>query len=61
MKLRRLRGADHVARMGKDEDSILSWLEDWMEGDHWEDRDVVGRTILEEINYAEKSFLHTFL
>jgi len=33
----------------KNEDYILSWLEGRMGGDHWEDRDVVRRTILEEI------------
>jgi len=34
---------------GKNEDYILSWLEGRMEIDHWEDQDVIGRTILEEI------------
>jgi len=28
---------------------IISWLEDRMKRDHWEDRDVAGKTILEEI------------
>jgi len=49
MKSRRLRWEGHVARKGKNEDYIISWLEGRMEGDHWEDRDVDGKKILEEI------------
>jgi len=49
IKSRWLKWTGHVARMGKNEDYILSWLEGRMERDHWKDRDVVGRTILEEI------------
>jgi len=51
MKSRRLMWADYVARMGEKRRlySTLVGLEGRMEGYHWEDRDVVWRTILKEI------------
>jgi len=49
MKSRRLRHSGHVARMRGNEDYILFWLVTRRERDSWEDRDVFGIIILEEI------------
>jgi len=49
MKSRRLRWAGHVARMGGKRRLYSILLEGRMEGDDWEDRGVVGRTILKGI------------
>jgi hypothetical protein len=46
IKLRRMRWAGHVARMGLRGLHIGYWWESQKERDHWEERDVCGRTIL---------------
>jgi hypothetical protein len=49
VKSRRMRLAGHVARMGRRGMHIRYWWESRKEGDHWEDQDVVGWTILKWI------------
>jgi hypothetical protein len=46
IKPRRMRWAEHVARMGRGGMHIGYWWENRKEGDHWEDQDVGGWTIL---------------
>jgi hypothetical protein len=45
-KLRRMRWAGHVARMGRGEVCTGFWWGSLREGDHWGDPDVNGRIIL---------------
>jgi hypothetical protein len=45
-KSRMIRLAGHVARMGRRGTHIGYWWESQKEGDHWEDQDVGGWTIL---------------
>jgi hypothetical protein len=49
VKTRRMRWAEHVARMGKREMHTGFWWGDLMEGDHLEDRGVDGTIILKWI------------
>jgi hypothetical protein len=49
IKSRRMRWAGHVARMGRRLMLIGYWWEIQKEGDHWEDQDVSGGTILKWI------------
>jgi hypothetical protein len=49
IKLRRMRWARHVARMGRRGMHIEYWWEYTKERDHWEDKDVDGCTILKWI------------
>jgi hypothetical protein len=49
MKLRRLRWAGHVARMGRRGMHVGYWWEIQKERDHWEDQDVGGWTVLKWI------------
>jgi hypothetical protein len=46
MKSRRMRWAGHVARMGRTAMHIGYWWGSQKEGDHYEDQDVGGWTIL---------------
>jgi hypothetical protein len=46
IKSRRMRWAEHVARMGRRKIHIGYWWESQKERDHWEDQDVSGWTIL---------------
>jgi hypothetical protein len=48
IKSRRMRWAWHVARMGRGGMDVGYW-ENRKEGDHWEDQDVGGWTILKRI------------
>jgi len=50
IKLRRMRCAGHVARMGEERVCIGSWWGNRREGDHWGDLDVDGWIILERIS-----------
>jgi hypothetical protein len=49
IKSRRMRLAGHVARIGRRGMHIGLWWESQKGGDHWEDLDVGGRIILEQI------------
>jgi hypothetical protein len=49
IKSRRMRWARHVARMGREGMHIGYWWESRKEGDHWEDQDVRGWTVLKFI------------
>jgi hypothetical protein len=49
IKSRRMRLAGYVARMGRGEMHVGYWWESRKEGDHWEDQDVGGWTILRRI------------
>jgi hypothetical protein len=49
LKLRRIRWAGHVARMGRRGMHIGYWQESQKERDHWKDQDVGGWTILKRI------------
>jgi hypothetical protein len=49
IKSRRMSGEGHVARMGRRGMHIGYWWESRKEGDHWEDQDVGGRTVLKWI------------
>jgi hypothetical protein len=49
MKSRRMRWAGHVARMGERRNAYRILVESRKEGDHWEDQDVAGWTILKWI------------
>ena len=46
IKLRRMRWAGHVARMGEERECIGSWWGNRREGDHWGDLGVDGWNIL---------------
>jgi hypothetical protein len=46
IKSRRMRWAGHVARMVRRGMHMAYWWESRKEGDHWEDQDVGGWTIL---------------
>ena len=46
IKLRRMRWAEHVARMGEERGCIGSWLGNRREGDHWGDLGLDGWIIL---------------
>jgi hypothetical protein len=46
VKSRRMRWAEHVARMGRIEVCTGCWWGNEREGGHWEDPDVDGRIIL---------------
>jgi hypothetical protein len=46
IKSRRMRWAEHVARMGRGEMHTGFWWGDVREGDHFEDPGVDGRTLL---------------
>jgi hypothetical protein len=46
LKLRRMKGADHVVRMGRREMRTESWRERQKESDQYENVDVGGRIIL---------------
>jgi hypothetical protein len=46
IKSRSMRWAEHVARNGRGGMHIGYWWENRKEGDHWEDEDVGGWTIL---------------
>jgi hypothetical protein len=46
IKLRRMRWAGHVARMGRRGTHVGHWWKIQKEKDHWEDQDVGGWTIL---------------
>jgi hypothetical protein len=46
IKSRRMRWPGDVARMGRGGMNIEYWWESRKEGDHWEDQDVGGWTIL---------------
>ena len=50
IKLRRMRWAGHVARMGEKRGCIGSYWGNRREGDHWGDLGVDGRIILERIS-----------
>jgi hypothetical protein len=49
VKSRKMRLAGHGARMERGGMYIRYWWESQKEGDHWEDQDVVGWTILKLI------------
>jgi hypothetical protein len=46
IKSRRMRWAEHVARMGEKRNDVGYWWESQKGRDHWEDQDVGGWTIL---------------
>ena len=46
IKLRRMRWAGHVARMGVDRGCVGSWWGNWSAGDHWGDLGIDGWIIL---------------
>jgi hypothetical protein len=46
IKSRRMRWAGHIARMGERRNACRISVESRKEGDHWEDQDVGGWTIL---------------
>ena len=50
IKWRRMRWAEHVARMGEEKGCIGSWWGNRREGGHWIDLGVDGRIILERIS-----------
>jgi len=50
IKLRRMRWAGHLARMGEERGCVGSWWGNGREGDHWRGLGVDGRIILERVS-----------
>jgi hypothetical protein len=57
IKSRRMRWAGHVAQMGRGGMHIEYWWENREEGDHWEDQDVGGWTLLKWILEIEDGMI----